>query len=128
MARGVTSKVTINKIRVRQLDEAAIIALEKTAHVLQDEIRNDEVVPMDKGTLKGEQFHVDDSERRNGHMRLVHTTPYARRLYYHPEYNFNHEYDRNAKGLWFNDYLQGGKKQDFAKKTFAKIYKMEAGT
>lgn len=128
MARNVTSRVVINQTRVRQLDQAAIVALENTAEDLRDEIKEDMVIPMDKGTLRGEQFHVDDSAVKNGNVRLIHTTPYARRLYYHPEYNFNQEYDHNAKGKWFEDYLPGGKKQDFARKLFAKKYKQEAGT
>lgn len=133
MARNVRSKVVINQRRVRQLNQAAIVALKQTAEALQDEIRQDEVIPMDKGKLRGAQFHVDDSDAKNGSVRLIHTTPYARRLYYHPEYNFNQEYDRNAKGKWFEDYLPGGKKKNFAKKTYVKkrfeqFFKREAGT
>lgn len=54
------------------------------------------------------------------------SAPYARRLYYHPEYDFQTEANPNAKGKWFEDWVTGRKK-DFAGKIFAKLYKKEAG-
>ena len=70
---------------------------------------------------------VDDSKSRNGKVSVVSSTPYARRLYYHPEYNFSKSENANAGGKWFEPYTPGGKKQDFAEKTFAKLYKKNGG-
>ena len=66
------------------------------------------------------------------------STPYARRLYYHPEYNFHqtpwtdesgkkHEGNANAKGRWLDDYMKDGKKQNLAPKAFGKFYKKNVG-
>ena len=38
-----------------------------------------------------------------------------------------HEGNANAKGRWLDDYLKGGKKRNFAKDTFSKLYKKNAG-
>src|SRR5690606_10705476 len=48
--------------------------------------------------------HVINSSLRSsqpGRGRLVWDTPYARRLYYPPQYNFSHEKAPHAGGLWF---------------------------
>ena len=83
----VKSTVKLNLPRIRQLTGAQIKALELTAEALHDEVANAEVIPMDKGTLTGEAFFCDYSDSASGKVTLVHETPYARRLYYHPEYN-----------------------------------------
>lgn len=79
------------------------------------------------GTLSGVGTFVDKSDSNAGKVRLVSSTPYARRLYYHPEYHFNKEHNPNAKGRWLDDYMKGGKKQDFAPKAYGKFYKKNAG-
>lgn len=55
-------------------------------------------VPFDTGELR-------DSARQEG-TDLVYDTPYARRLYYHPEYNFQGAPMRGA--YWPERYLQNG--------------------
>lgn len=75
------------------------------------------------GTLQRSAF-VDDENASKGEVSIVYDTPYARRLYYHPEYNFNKKQNANAGGLWFEPYISGSKK-DFAKNTFAKLLEKE---
>lgn len=41
-------------------------------------------------------------------------TPYARRLYYHPEYNFSTEHNPQAGGMWFERMKQQHKAQILA--------------
>ena len=122
------SKIIINHRRVRELTSATVTALEQTAEALKGDVANSQVVPFDKGTLSGEGFFVDYSSCKDGEARLVHSTPYARRLYFHPEYNFQKHEHANAKGLWFEDWLPGGKKEDFCEKTYAAIYRRIAKT
>lgn len=66
-------------------------------------------MPFDKGTLQNTQTFVDYKESNQGRVQIVSSTPYARRLYYHPEYNFSTAENPNAGGKWFEDYLAGGK-------------------
>lgn len=123
----VKSVVKLNMPRIHQLTEAAVEALEKTAEVLHGEIKDAQVIPMDTGNLTNEGFFADYSDSEAGKVTLVHNTPYARRLYYHPEYKFQKEYHANAKGKWFDDWKEGGKNEDFAVETFKRYYKQIGG-
>lgn len=124
---AVKSTVKLNRQRIRQLNTAVARALEKTAENLHTEVVQAQVVPRDTGALQGEKMFVDRSESSKGHVDIIHEGPYARRLYYHPEYNFSKDENPNAKGKWFEDWLPGGSQEDFAQKTFNRLYKQEAG-
>lgn len=134
---GVKSIVRINKGKLRKLTQAQITALEKTAEALHSEIVQAQVVPRMDGALQGEQFFVDCSGSSSGTVSLVHATPYARRLYYHPEYQFHreawedgagrrHDGNPNARGKWFEPWISGEYK-GFVIKTFKEYYRREAG-
>ena len=56
---------------------------------------------------------------------LVSEGPYARRLYYHPEYNFHKEENPDAKGRWLEDWMPGGRKENFVQETFAENLRRE---
>lgn len=122
-----TSKIKIDQSAIKQLSQAAVISLEHTGEELMDEMRNEQVIPMKTGTLRGEGFFEDISQSDKGVVSLVHTVPYARRLYFHPEYNFNKEFAANAKGKWFEDWIPGGKYADSAQKIFKEMYRRNAG-
>lgn len=132
------SKIKINQRAIRQLSRGAVRALEQTAEALHTEIVRAEVVPRDTGALEGEGFFPDYSKVDKGTATLVHSTPYARRLYFHPEYNFHrepwtdargkeHDGNPNAKGKWFEDWMAGGKEANFAPDTFKELYRRNAG-
>lgn len=74
------------------------------------------------GTLQNDSTFVDDKEAKKGKVYIISDTPYARRLYFHPEYNFNKEKNKNAQGRWFDIYVSG-EKREYVKKFFAKFYK-----
>ena len=137
MSKFVNSKIKLNIPKLNQLSKAAITALEETTEKLHNEVMQDQVIPFGKDIMKdGKVIHQggylkdntfsDYSEGEKGKTDLISSTPYARRMYYHPEYNFNREEHKNAKGKWYDDYITGLKK-DFCNKTFTKIYKKEAG-
>lgn len=142
----VSSVVKLNFPRIKQLTRAQVTALEQTAEELHMEVVQAQVVPRRDGTLQGEAFFIDTSESSQGKVTLVHNTPYARRLYFHPEYNFrtgpweetiqnkdgsvshlSHEGNPNAKGLWFEDWESGGKRQNFVPQAFAEFYRRLSG-
>lgn len=142
----VNSTVKLNMARIRQLEKAQITALEQTAEAIHTEVVQAQVVPRKDGALQGEKFFVDCSESSLGKVTLVHEGPYARRLYYHPEYNFHkgpweetinrkdgsvshlkHDGNPNARGKWFNDWLSGGKEADFAINAYKEIYRRLTG-
>lgn len=135
---NVSSRIVLNHHKIAELTAAAVTSLEQTAEELHKDIQQAQVIPRDTGNLQGEAFFVDYSSCKNGIATLIHATPYARRLYFHPEYNFHqevwtdkkgkeHEGNPNAKGRWFEDWLPGGEKEDFCKKAFKEFYRRNAG-
>jgi hypothetical protein len=120
-------KVTIMTEKLEELDAAAIRALEKTAEMIHTEVEQAQVMPFRKGHLQDESTFVDTSASAQGHVDLVSSTPYARRLYYHPEYSFNREENPNAGAAWFAPWAEGGEHEDLAAVTFAALFKREAG-
>lgn len=121
------STIKMNFPRIRQLSKAAVTALEMTAEALHTEVVQAQVFPFDTGNLQNESTFVDCGESKNGKVTLVSSTPYARRLYYHPEYDFQTDENSNAKGGWYEDWLPEGSNSDFAKKAYKQFYKREGG-
>lgn len=123
----VNSVVKLNFPKIRQLTQAQVTALEQTAEALHTEVVQAQVFPRDTGNLQNESTFVDYSESRNGKVTIVSTAPYARRLYFHPEYHFQKHENPNAKGEWYEDWEEGGSKEDFAIEAYKKIYRRLAG-
>lgn len=113
----VTSKV--NHVKLKQIEQASIEALILTARALEDDLKESQTMPFDTGYLQNHATYTDDTDAKSGSVSVISDTPYARRLYYHPEYNFKHDNNPNAGGLWFEPYITGVKK-DFVKKVFAR--------
>lgn len=142
----VKSTVKMNMPRIKKLTQSAVTALEMTAEALHTEVVQAQVVPRKDGALQGEKMFVDYSQSANGKVSIVHEGPYARRLYFHPEYHFHkgpweeewtdregkhhhikHDGNPNAGGKWYKDWLPGGQNADFAKKAFKAFYKQSGG-
>lgn len=122
----VKSTVTINTRRIKELTAAQIKALEQTAEALHTEVVQAQVMPRDSGHLQNDSTFVDYSNSKKGTVSLVSQTPYARRLYFHPEYNFSTTENPNAQGRWLEPWISGEKK-DFCKDTFKALYKQIGG-
>jgi hypothetical protein len=123
----VKSTIKLNMPRISQLTRAAVVALEQTAEALHTEVVQAQVMPFDTGNLQNESTFVDTSEASNGKVSLVSSTPYARRLYYHPEYQFQKYENPFAGGKWFEPWLPGGVSSGFCREAFKKFYKKAGG-
>ena len=123
----VTSTVKMNFPRIKQLTQAAVTALEMTAEALHTEVVQAHVMPFETGNLQNESTFVDYSKSKQGKVTLVSSTPYARRLYYHPEYNFQTDKNLFAGGMWYEPWMEGGARQDFARNAFKRFYKKVGG-
>lgn len=119
-----SSKVTIDLAMLKRLDNAAKVALSKTAEAVKTDIINEQVIPFDTGNLQNESTFVDTTKISEGKTSIVSSTPYARKLYYHPEFNFRKTNNGNARGEWFEPWISGSRKS-FVAEAFAKIYKGE---
>ena len=122
----VSSKVNLNFGRIRQLSDAAVTALEQTAEAVHTDVVQAQVMPRDTGTLQNEATFVDMTDSPRGKVAIVSSTPYARRLYFHPEYNFRRDKNPDARGLWYEDWISGTK-ATFARDAFAELYRRIAG-
>lgn len=138
-------KFTINHAALRHLDRAAARALEMTAEAIHTEVVQAQVMPFRTGVLQnsrtfvaagttvtesydnGDQASTSITKAQNGVVSIINTGPQARRLYYHPEYNFYKGENPNAGGHWFDPWLSGGAHEDFPQKAFEEFFKREAG-
>lgn len=127
MGFSVSSKIKLNMPVVKQLDKAKQQALEQTGDALLTKVKNTQVMPFDTGNLQNENTFVDYAQSRNGVVKIVSSTPYARRLYFHPEYNFSREENIAAGGKWLTPWLEGGTRQNFCSKAFVGLFRKEAG-
>ena len=116
----VTSKV--NYAKLRQINKVAEDCLVLTAEALKSNLVQSQTMPFDTGHLQNQATFVDTSDKASGKVAIISDTPYARRLYFHPEYNFKKDNNPNAGGEWFEPYINGNKK-DYAKKVFARHLK-----
>lgn len=113
-------KVKLNHKNISYIKKLANQALAETANALKSEVQQSKTMPFDRGQLQNRSTFVDDSKKNSGKVSIVSDTPYARRLYFRPEYNFKKDKNPNAGGEWFDPYINGNKK-NFAQKTFAKL-------
>ena len=118
---NVKVNIKLNNANINKLIEAHSKALEMTGEAVLSDIKTSQVVPKETGTLEDSGF-VDLSEIKEAIVRILFDTPYARRLYWHPEYNFRHDKNPNAQGKWMEIYLTG-EKQQFIKNTYSTFFK-----
>ena len=117
----VTSRVELNMSVLNMLDGAQYEALAQTGDATLTELRDRQVMPFDTGNLQNDSTFVDDSEK--GRVSIVSSTPYARRLYFHPEYNFRRGNNSRAGGKWFDSFLN----DNFISNAYAKLLKRIGG-
>lgn len=122
----VKSTVKMDFGKIEKLTKAAVTALEKTAEAVHTDVMQAQVIPFQSGNLQNESTFVDDSLADSGIVSIVSSTPYARRLYFHPEYHFSKEENKNARGNWYEPWIDGSKK-NFAKDAFKHFYREESG-
>jgi len=125
MARNVRSRVVLFQHRINQLEQAQIRALEKAAEALHTEVGQAQIMPRDTGALQDEKTFVDKSHSRRGKVFIVSEGPYARRLYFHPEYDFQKYENPFAQGRWFAPWLPGGISEDFTQNVYTRLLRRE---
>lgn len=118
---NVTSSV--NYAALKQIEKNMQQALVKTADVVKTDLQQSQTMPFDSGAMQNRSTFIDDSDAGKGNVAIVSDTPYARRLYFHPEYDFQKDRNPNACGEWFEPYINGEKK-DKVVKTFERFAKI----
>lgn len=118
---SVKVKVQLDQAKMKQLHQSHLQALEMTAEAVLSDVKTSAVVPKDTGTLE-DSGDVDTTGINWGYTRIIFDTPYARRLYYHPEYNFRDDKNLNARGEWMQAYIDGAK-ENFIRNAYTENFK-----
>ena len=118
----VKGKLKLNPQAIKKIEDAAVKALPLTMEALKTEVNNMKVVPKDTGNL--EESAATGAEGNRGF--ISYNTPYARRLYYNPQYNFRQDKNPNAQGRWLDSFIYGPKK-DWLAKAYGEFLKRLSG-
>ena len=112
--------VRLNHVNIALINKELDRTLIETADATKSDLIDSQTMPFDTGALQNRSTFVDKSNVSKGIVSIVSDTPYARRLYYHPEYNFQTDKNPNAGGLWFHPYIDGNKCK-FCQNAFKRI-------
>lgn len=114
--------VILNQANINKIQQAMEKALPLTMEAMKTEIMTMQVVPKEIGDLE-ESAVVGVNE---GKGFISYNTPYARRLYYNPQYNFRTDKNPNAQGRWLDPFIHGAKKEWLAM-AFGTFLKQQSG-
>lgn len=123
---NVKAIVTLNEDAISKIEAAKLKATAMLLEALKTDVDDAQVVPFRDGELKDS---VSTGFLQQGDKVIAWigwNTPYARRLYFHPEYNFRTDKHLNAKGLWMGDY-QYGPGFEWLKSAYGELLKRESG-
>lgn len=89
------------QVDTAQIESNVMRATEKAQFALDQQVLKDSnyYIPKDTGEL--ERSSIRFSRPGEGHIEW--NTPYARRLFYNPQYNFSKQPNPNARGLWLEE-------------------------
>lgn len=123
-----TAKYKPNPAWMRSYRKAEKEAFMQTGQDVYLDLVESQTVPYDTGFLQHVLTRQDFKKVGEGFFRLASYGPYARRLYFNPQYNFQQGKNRHAGGRWYDPYLPGHAKGRYIPSAFAKALKgrMEA--
>lgn len=115
-------EIKLDEAALARLDGAAKAAALETVEAVKTDLVSSQTMPYDVGTMQG-SLHSDPEDQFEAgteiHTVLQTDGPQARRLYFHPEYNFQRGKNPNAGGAWYGPYEACGAKERFIPDTFA---------
>ena len=115
--------IKLDYAKIRQIEQAALAAASETLEAVYTDLVSSQTMPFDTGDMQNNQTVVESTD--TGAV-LVTGSPQARRLYYHPEYNFQRGKNVNAGAYWLEPYISGSKKE-FVKAEFTEILRRRTG-
>lgn len=90
----VNTQIDLSQIQAKVEQATEKVQISFAQQVLKD---SNYFIPFDTGNLRDSSLIASDFQTGS----LVWNTPYARRLYYNPQYNFSKDSNVNAQGLWY---------------------------
>lgn len=115
------AQISLNLGALENVHRAVQDSALETVGALRTEIVSSQVTPKNDGTLENSGGAIDQVKvGEDVHTTMcIGDTAYARRLYFHPEYNFQTVNNPNAQGAWAAPWLPGGDREGFIPDTFA---------
>lgn len=104
-------KVKLNNNGINKICNNSVKALILTGEVVKTDLIQSQTMPFDIGTMQNDSTYVESKYAKQGKVYILADTPYSRKLYFHPEYNFSTDKNPNAGGRWFDTYVLGKKKK-----------------
>jgi len=89
------------KLDTPAIEGQVMEATQKAQFALDQQVLKDSNFYIPKDTGEVERSGIRFSRPGEGHIEW--NTPYARRIYYNPQYNFSTDVNPNARGLWFEE-------------------------
>lgn len=126
MAKNGSVKVVMKSRATSQLKSGVQVALKKTAYKMLADKKRQQEIPLASGDLQRVFTQVDVSLLKKGQVLIVSKGPYAKRLYFNPQFNFNQNKNSHAKGEWWEDYVTG-KNASKAQQIFTVYYRRAIG-
>lgn len=112
----------INTKSISDLLENQKTALAEAMGIMKTDLLQSQTIPFDTGMLQNDATFLDISRAQDGCIAIVSDAPYAARLYFHPEYNFRTDENKDAGPHWFESYISGEKK-DFILENYSRLLK-----
>ncbi|MDR2167539.1 MAG: hypothetical protein LBE35_06800 [Clostridiales bacterium] len=109
-------------MKIGVIKAAARRALVATAQAICEDLKNSGTMPFESGHLQNSATYVDAGRIRDNKVAVVSDTVYARRKFFHPEFEFDQSVNRRAGGRWFDAYTTGDRR-NLAAKAFAEAFK-----
>ncbi len=117
-------EVKLNQAAIEAIQRAMQDAALEAMGLLRTEVTTAQVMPFDTGTMQNARTSVVQEVLPDAiHTALVTDTPYARRLYFHPEYNFQTANNANARGRWLRDWMPGGAQEGWLQTAYESALK-----
>lgn len=118
--------VKLNMGNIKGIEKSIQAGLVRAGDAVRIDVQQSRTMPWRTGHLQNTSTFVDKNDAASGNVYVVSDTPYARRLYFHPELNFRKDKNPNAGAAWFDPYISGAKK-DYAQKVFTAFLREKVG-
>lgn len=101
----INATIKWNITNLNKLSMAIQTSLLPTLEAMKTEVNSMQVVPKETGALE-ESVVVGVND---GKGFMSYNTPYARKLYYNPQFNFRRDKNQFAQGRWLDPFIYGDK-------------------
>lgn len=108
-----------------RLEKESQKAMAMAAESVKTDLILSQTMPFDQGTLQNTNTFVAPVVEDK--TRIITQGPQARRLYFHPEYNFQTKENPFAGGRWLDPYLPDHEKGDMFRTNYARFLRKEMG-